>query len=133
MTVKELLEMYEDGSDEVKIYGDNFRLIARDAIGLVAASTDIANRTVVKFAFSENTLCIQVKETVYDMVMKMNKTDFANFCLSVYRMGLKDGSDAVTDECWVACHLTDCTAKQYYDWINSRSNIKSDEEENDYD
>lgn len=134
MTVKELLEMYDNHNSETKIYGDNMRLIASDTTGLIAASPDIADRAVVKFGFDEDKLCIQVKETVYDMVMQMNKTDFSNFCLAVYRMGLKDGSDFVSDECWVACYLADCTMQQYNEWLKGTPNgFKEQLEKKNYD
>ena len=129
MIVKELLEVYENKDSIVSIQNEYDNLIFRDALGLVVANKEYLQREVVRFDLVDDELCIHVKETVYDAVQKMDKEAFTRFCLKLYRMGLHDGADNVSDECWIAVYFADCSMKQCTDWFNGE--LKWEDEEND--
>lgn len=118
MIVKELLEMYDNWNGVTKINDDNLNCIVKDKTHVIAENKDIINRDVVSFGFIDGEFCIRVKTTVYDAVQKMRKNEFTNFCLNLYRMGLQDGADNVSDECWIAVYFADCSMKQCTDWFN---------------
>ena len=118
MTVKELLAVYDDQEGIVSIQNEYDNLIFRDTLGLVVANKEYLQREVVRFDFIDDELCIHIKETVYDAVQNMDKEAFTRFCLKLYRMGLKDGEDNVSDECFMAVYFADCSMKQCTDWFS---------------
>lgn len=129
MTVKELLAVYDDQEGIVSIQNEYDDLIFMGTLGLAVSNKEYQQREVVRFDFIDNELCIHIKETVYDAVQHMDKEAFTGFCLKLYRMGLKDGENNVSDECWLAVHFADCSMKQCADWFNGE--LKWEDEKNE--
>lgn len=62
MTIKELLDMYDNWNAITKINDCNLNCIAKDATSKIAENDELASKKVVSFGFYDNEFCIRISE-----------------------------------------------------------------------
>ena len=62
MTVKELLNMYDNWNTITKINDCNLNCIAKDATSKIAENDELASKEVVSFGFYDNEFCIRIRK-----------------------------------------------------------------------
>lgn len=62
MTVKELLDMYDNLNGITKINDCNLNCITKDVALKIAENDDLASKEVVSFGFYDNEFCIRINE-----------------------------------------------------------------------
>ena len=113
MTVKELLEMYDNWNGITVINGDNLKMIIKGRTLDIAENEDIQDREVISFGFVDGEFCIRIAATVYETVMQMSEDDFAKFCFDLYCKGWADGEHNVDDGGWIRCNIANYPMKMW--------------------
>lgn len=122
MTVKELLEMYDNWNGITKINNDNLEMIARDRTHIISENEELTAKIVVSFGFIDGELCIRTCNTVYEEVMRMDKAHFEKFCYEMYCKGQRDCDNEVSDGGFILCNLADYPMHNWNEIIKEDKN-----------
>lgn len=68
MTIKELLEMYDNWNGITKLNDCNLNCFAKDKTWKIAENDELTAKEVVSFGFCDNEFCIRVSKEAKDLI-----------------------------------------------------------------